>query len=116
MRNWLKYLTFWSIIRKNSGEGLFMVVVISYIIAVILTVILAIFLYPISMIFFLVGYFGKMTYKLGDFIFNHTNKGIKKLWSDIKHTKIVHDDVSDEVGISEALGEVEQVINKELEK
>lgn len=93
-----------------------MVIILSYIIAVILTIILAIILYPISTVFFLVGSVGKAIYKLGDFIFKHTNKGIRKLWSDIKHTKIVHDGTPDEeaVGISEVFDEAGQAIDNIL--
>ena len=95
-----------------------MVIVLSYIIAVIITIVLAILLYPISTVFFLVGSVGKVIYKLGDFIFKRTNKGIRKLWSDIKHTKIVHDDIPDEAEaeITEVFEEAEQAINKELER
>ncbi len=69
-----------------------MVIVLSYIIAVIITIILAIMLYPISAIFFIIGKIGYVLGRLANFIFSHTNSGIKKLWSDIKHTKIVRDD------------------------
>lgn len=95
-----------------------MVIILSYIIAIIITLVLAIILYPISTVFFLVGSVGKVIYKLGDFIFKRTNKGIKKLWSDIKHTKIVRDNTPNkaDVEISEVFEEAEKAINSELEK
>lgn len=70
-----------------------MVMFLSYIIAVILTIVLAIILYPISALFFIIGKIGYVLGNLADFIFNHTNSGIKKLWSDVMHTRMVRDDV-----------------------
>lgn len=68
-----------------------MVIMLSYLIAVIITVVLAIVLYPISAIFYVVGKIGYVLGKLADFIFSRTNSAIRKLWADIKNTKIVRD-------------------------
>ena len=57
-----------------------MIVVFSYIIAVILTLALAIFLYPIAGLFWLMGLFGKIS----DNMFSFTTRVIKSLWKDIK--------------------------------
>ena len=58
-----------------------MVVVLSRMIAFIITVMLACVLYPIAAVFYVVGLFGKM----GSGLFNITNKMIKYLWNDLKH-------------------------------
>ena len=69
-----------------------MVVVFSYIIAVILTLALAIILYPIAAIFWLLGMAGKLFVlvfdllgKLSDNMFKFTTVMIRRLWSDIKN-------------------------------
>ncbi|MBE5872299.1 MAG: hypothetical protein E7294_13765 [Lachnospiraceae bacterium] len=72
-----------------------MVLLLSYIIAIIITILLAIGLYPIAAFFWFIGIIGKMVGSLADFIFAHTNAGIKKLWEDIRHTKVVRDDSED---------------------
>lgn len=57
-----------------------MVLALSYVIALILTVVIAIFLYPISGFFWVLGLLGKISDKL----FAFTNKAIKSLWADLK--------------------------------
>lgn len=69
-----------------------MVMFLSYIIAIVITLALAIILYPISAVFFIVAKVGYVLGILADFIFTHTNSGIKKLWSDIKHTRVIRDE------------------------
>ena len=59
-----------------------MVVALSYVIAVILTLALAIFLYPISGFFWVLGLLGKIS----DNLFAFTNRVIKSLWKDIRNS------------------------------
>lgn len=61
-----------------------MVVVLSYIIAVLLTVAIAICLYPISAAFWLLGLLGKIS----DNMFSFTNKAIRSLWRDLRNSDI----------------------------
>lgn len=62
----------------------------------IITVVLAIILYPISGVFFVIGRIGYVLGQLADYIFTKTNFIIKKLWADIKHTRVVRDDAIEE--------------------
>ncbi len=93
-----------------------MVIIISYVIAIVLTIVLAIVLYPISAIFYIVGFFGKLVGSLGDFIFKHANRGIKKLWSDIRHTKVVRDNSVDnrDSNIENVIKDAEDAIGKAM--
>ena len=59
-----------------------MVVALSYVIAITLTVGLAIFLYPVSAFFWILGLLGKIS----DNLFSFTNRVIKSLWRDIRNT------------------------------
>ena len=59
-----------------------MVVALSYVIAIILTLALAIFLYPISAFFWILGLLGKIS----DNLFAFTNRVIKSLWRDIRNS------------------------------
>lgn len=68
-----------------------MVILLSYFISIVITVVLATILYPISAIFFIIGKVGHVLGKLADYIFSHANSTIAKLWSDIKHTKVVRE-------------------------
>ena len=61
-----------------------MVVALSYIIAIILTLALAIFLYPVSAFFWVLGLLGKIS----DNLFAFTNRVIKSLWRDIRNSDI----------------------------
>lgn len=56
-----------------------MVVVLSYIFAIIITMMLAIILYPIAALFWIMGLFGKVA----DVMFRFTKKVISSLWKDI---------------------------------
>ena len=58
-----------------------MVVVVSRLIAVVLTLILACLLYPVAAFFYIIGWFGK----IGDVLFQWTNKMVKRLWEDLKN-------------------------------
>ncbi len=69
-----------------------MVIFLSYIIAVVITAILAVVLYPIASLFWVIGKVGNYIGIISKFIFSHTNGGIKKLWDDIKRTRIVKDE------------------------
>lgn len=60
-----------------------MVLVLSYLLAVILTVALAIVLYPIAAVFWILGLFGKISDKM----FKFTKKAISRLWKDLKESK-----------------------------
>lgn len=69
-----------------------MIVVFSYIIAVLLTIALAIILYPIAALFWLLEMVGKLLViifdlfgKVSDNMFNFTTKVIRRLWQDIKN-------------------------------
>lgn len=68
-----------------------MVIFLSYIIAVILTTVLAVILYPIASLFWVIGKIGYYIGIISKFIFFHTNSTIKKLWDDIRKTRIVKD-------------------------
>lgn len=57
-----------------------MVVAISYLLAVVITVLLAIVLYPIAGIFWILGFFGR----LSEGMFAFTQRAISSLWKDIK--------------------------------
>ena len=70
-----------------------MVVVISYIVAIILTVLLALTLYPVAAMFWVLGLLGK----LSDTLFSFTRKTIKGLWSDINNTEIRSRKITSEV-------------------
>lgn len=58
-----------------------MIVALSYVIAVVLTLALAIFLYPISGFFWVLGLLGKVS----DNLFGFTNRVIKSLWKDLRN-------------------------------
>lgn len=68
-----------------------MIVVLSYFIAIIITLVIGVLMYPIASVFWIVGVVGKMISGIADFIFRNTNSGIKKLWADIRHTKVVRE-------------------------
>lgn len=59
-----------------------MIVALSYIIAIVLTLAIAIFLYPISAFFWVLGVLGKIS----DNLFSFTNTMIKSLWRDIRNS------------------------------
>lgn len=77
-----------------------MVMILSYIIAVVITIFLAVFLYPISAFFYVIGKIGYVLGILADYIFEHTNSGIKKLWEDIRKTRVVRYDENTESEIT----------------
>ena len=60
-----------------------MVILLSYLFAVILTVAQAIILYPIAAVFWILGLFGKISDKM----FKFTKKAIAGLWKDLRETK-----------------------------
>ncbi len=60
-----------------------MVILLSYLFAVVLTVALAIILYPIAAVFWILGLFGKISDKM----FKFTKKAIAGLWKDLRETK-----------------------------
>lgn len=57
-----------------------MIVILSYLLAVILTLAMAIILYPIAAVFWVIGLFGRIS----DSMFAFTTKTISKLWQDLK--------------------------------
>ena len=63
-----------------------MIVVLSTIIAFILTALLVCLLYPIAVIFWFAGKIGEMVGIIGNWIFNHTNAAIKYLWADLRNS------------------------------
>ena len=58
-----------------------MVIALSYILAVLLTIALAIVLYPIAGLFWILGFFGKIS----EALFAFTSRLIKSLWRDIRN-------------------------------
>ena len=63
-----------------------MIVVLSTVIACILTALLACILYPIAGIFWLAGKVGEMVGIVGNWIFVHANAAIKHLWADLRNS------------------------------
>lgn len=63
-----------------------MVVVLSTVIACILTVLLACFLYPIAGLFWVVGKVGEIVGIIGNWIFTHANMAVKRLWADLRNS------------------------------
>lgn len=69
-----------------------MIVLLSYIIAILLTMALAILLYPVAALFWLLGIVGRVLVvlfnlfgKLSDHVFKFTTKVIRHLWKDIRN-------------------------------
>ena len=58
-----------------------MIIAISYIIAVLITIALAIVLYPIAGLFWILGFFGKVS----EALFAFTTRVIHSLWRDIRN-------------------------------
>ena len=58
-----------------------MIIAISYILAVLLTIALAIVLYPIAGLFWILGFFGKIS----EALFAFTSRVINSLWKDIRN-------------------------------
>ncbi len=63
-----------------------MIVVLSTVIACILTALLACILYPIAGIFWFAGKAGEMVGIIGNWIFIHANAAIKHLWADLRNS------------------------------
>lgn len=58
-----------------------MIIALSYIFAVLITIALAIVLYPIAGLFWVLGFFGKIS----EALFAFTSRVINSLWSDIRN-------------------------------
>ena len=58
-----------------------MIIALSYILAVLLTIALAVVLYPIAGLFWILGFFGKIS----EALFAFTSKVINSLWRDIRN-------------------------------
>ena len=58
-----------------------MVIALSYVLAVLLTIALAVVLYPIAGLFWILGFFGKIS----EALFAFTSKVINSLWRDIRN-------------------------------
>lgn len=58
-----------------------MVIALSYVLAVLLTIALAVVLYPIAGLFWILGFFGKIS----EALFAFTSKVINSLWIDIRN-------------------------------
>lgn len=63
-----------------------MIKALSFVIACILTFLMVIILYPVAGFFWLIGKVGKAIGLVSDWIFEHANVAIKRLWSDLKST------------------------------
>lgn len=63
-----------------------MIMVLSTIIAFILTALLVCLLYPVAVIFWFAGKVGEIVGIIGNWIFNHTNAAIKYLWADLRNS------------------------------
>ena len=63
-----------------------MIVVLSTVIACILTALLACFLYPIAGLFWFVGKVGDIVGIIGNWIFIHANVAVKHLWAELRNT------------------------------
>ncbi len=77
-----------------------MIVVLSTVIACILTALLACILYPIAGIFWLAGKVGEMVGIVGNWIFVHANAAIKHLWADLRNSSRGTSDNGHNDGIS----------------
>lgn len=93
-----------------------MVMVLSVIIAVIISAALAIVLYPITIIFWIVGKVGEITGKIGTAMFKFTTKIMKGLWSDIfgsSKATVVQEVVPKEIVPNVILGQSEEKVENE---
>ncbi len=61
-----------------------MIVVLSTVIACILTALLACVLYPIAGLFWFLGKVGEIVGIIGNWIFVHANEAVKHLWADLR--------------------------------
>lgn len=76
-----------------------MIVVLSTVIACILTALLACFLYPIAGLFWFLGKVGDIVGIIGNWIFTHANAAIKHLWADLRNSSKGTSDNKDNNGI-----------------
>lgn len=63
-----------------------MIKAVSFVIACILTFLMVIILYPVAGFFWIIGKIGKVVDLVSNWIFEHANAAIKRLWSDLKST------------------------------
>ena len=63
-----------------------MIVVLSTVIACVLTALLACFLYPVAGLFWFLGKVGDIVGIIGNWIFTHANAAIKHLWADLRNS------------------------------
>ncbi len=69
-----------------------MIVVLSTVIACILTALLACVLYPIAGLFWFLGKVGEIVGIIGNWIFVHANAAVKHLWADLRSSSNVTPD------------------------
>ena len=67
-----------------------MIIALSYIFAVLITVALAIVLYPIAGLFWILGFFGKIS----EALFAFTTRVIHSLWRDIQNMHKPHEEIA----------------------
>jgi len=61
-----------------------MIRALSYFIASLLTVLLACLLYPVAALFWIAGKIGWIVGIIGDWVYEHANAAIKKMWEELR--------------------------------